>query len=216
MADRARPTNAPPLPPGPTDILLRRISAVALGIYLYTTASPFAPVSWATQPDYITYLDGPRLVDRVLSPVLLVGAAVLHWYIASQRDPLPVVLSLPTGVVQQQPQQQQPNVTTTDLVLGLWVPAYYWAFAAAEAAVLWGLVAGGGGGGGGGGLWAGRLAVVGIVGTCWVVGWSALPWYRKEQAWALIKDYVIRLIIMEMIDSAFGGGSNRRRRRRRL
>lgn len=216
MADRARPnTNAPapPLPPGSTDLLLRRISAVVLGIYLYSVASPFAPVSWLTQPDYITYLDGSRLIDRILSPILLVGAAILHWYIASQRDPLPIVLSLPTGAA-------QPNVVrdgrvemaTTDVVLGLWVPGYYWTFAAAEVAILWGVVSGGGAGG----LLMSRLAVSGIIGASWVLGWTALPWYRKEQAWALIKDYVIRLIIMEMIDSAFGGGSNRRRRRRRL
>lgn len=90
------------------------------------------------------------------------------------------------------------------------MPAYYWTFAAAEVAILWGVVSGGGVGG----LFMSRVVVAGLIGTVWVLGWTAMPWYRKEQAWALIKDYVIRLIIMEMIDSAFGGGSNRRRRRR--
>lgn len=211
MADYARRPNAnpPALPPGSTDMLLRRISAVALGIYLYTATTPFAPISWVTQPDYITYLDGPRFIDRILSPVLLMGAAILHWYIASQRDPLPIVLSIPTGPPNQA--QQPGDVATTDIVLGLWTPAYYWTYAVTEAAILWGIVSGGGGAGG---LLMSRLAAVGVVAASWVLGWNAMPWYRKQQAWALIKDYVIRLIIMEMVDSAFGGGSNRRRRRR--
>lgn len=207
MADRARRPAA--LPPGPTDLLLRRVSAVALGIYLYTATTPFAPISWLTQPDYITYLDGPRFADRILSPVLLMGAAILHWYIASQRDPLPIVLSVPTGPPQQQRPGEVGAPATTDIVLGLWTPGYYWAYAAAEAAILWGIVSGSGGS-----LLMSRLAAAGVVGASWVLGWNAMPWYRKEQAWALIKDYVVRLILMEMVDSAFGGGSNRRRRRR--
>lgn len=209
MADRVRP-NAN-LPPGSTDLLLRRISAVALAIYLYTVASPFAPISWATQPDYITYLDGPRLIDRIISPIVVMGAAILHWYIASQRDPLPIVLSLPNGQAQQNVRDGRVEMGTSDLVLGLWVPSYYWTYVAAEAAILWGIVSSGAGMTG---LLMSRVAVVGVLGASWVLGWSCMPWYRKEQAWALIKDYVVRLIIMEMIDSAFGGGSNRRRRRR--
>lgn len=211
MADRVRPNaNAPP---GSTDLLLRRISAVVLGIYLYMVASPFSPISWVTQPDWITVLDGPRLIDRILSPVLVMGASILHWYIASQRTPQPIVLSIPTGAAAPRPDGSV-DIATTDIVLGLWTPNHYWAFAAAEVAILWGIVSGNWAGG----LFAGRVAIVGVVTACWVLGWNSMPFYRKEQAKALIKDYVIRLIIMEMIESALGGGSNRRRggRRRRL
>lgn len=209
MADHARANaNPPQLAPGSTGILMRRISAVVLGIYLYATASPFSPVSWLTQPDWITYLDGPRLLDRLISPILLVGAAILHWYIASQRTPLAITLSIPTG---QQIRDGRVEVANNDIVLGLWQPHYYWPSAAAEVAILYAIVSGGMMG-----EFASRCTVVGIVVSAWVLGWNAMPWYRKEQAWALIKDYVIRLIIMEMIDSAFGGGRSNRRRRRRV
>ncbi|KUI64300.1 hypothetical protein VM1G_11098 [Cytospora mali] len=68
------------LPPGSTDILYRRVTAVFLGIFLFASCSPFTPVSWLTQPDWITYLDGPRLVDRILGPVLLIFYFILLPY----------------------------------------------------------------------------------------------------------------------------------------
>ncbi|KAF3763831.1 hypothetical protein M406DRAFT_260927 [Cryphonectria parasitica EP155] len=191
------------------NLLLRRIAAVALGIFLFSTASPFTPVSWLTQHDYVTYLDGPRMVDRVISPILTMGAAILHWYIASVASPLPLTLTVPNPGADVQVRDGQAHIVQNEIVLGLWLPSYFWPAMALEAALLWALrfgsfvVA----------LWMERGILAGIIFSAWVVGWNAMPWYRKEQAWALIKDYVVRLIIMEMVDAAFGGGRNRRRRR---
>ncbi|KAK7735666.1 hypothetical protein SLS53_007407 [Cytospora paraplurivora] len=206
MTGRANNAHAP-LPPGSTDILLRRIAAVGLGIFLYFSCPPFTPVSWLTQPDWTTYLDGPRLIDRILGPVVLFGATVLHWYIASQHTPLPLTISVPAAT---QNNIQDGRLETDTIVLGLWRPSYFWPFAVAEAALLYAVAFES--------LWevTARFVVVGILVSVWVLGWNAMPWYRKEQAWALIKDYVVRLIIMEMVNSAFGGGSGGRRRRRRL
>lgn len=211
MADYApnRGGRAPPPAAQPPNLLVRRIAAVALGIFLFSAANPFTPVSWLTQPDWITYLDGPRLIDRVLSPVLLVGAAILHWYIASVHQPLPLTITVPNPGANVQVHDGQAHLVQNDIVLGLWMPSYFWPAVALEAAILWGM--------GVGGFvvheFMRRSVLVGIILCVWVVGWNAMPWYRKQQAWALIKDYVVRLVLMEMVDMAFGGGRRRQRRR---
>ncbi|KAK2595871.1 hypothetical protein N8I77_013663 [Diaporthe amygdali] len=197
---------------GSTDLLLRRITSVALAIFFFSAASGnLTPVSWLTQPDWVTYLDGPCLADRVLSPVLLGGAAILHWYIASQRTALPLTITIPSPGqdIARARGGAAANANNT-LVLGLWQPSYYWPLAVAEAVLLYAVASGGAS------VFASRCVVVLLVAGAWVLGWNALPWYRKEQAWALIKEYVVQLIIMEMMNMAFGGGSDRRRRRRRF
>lgn len=199
--------------PGSTDLLLRRVTSVVLAIFFFSAASGrFTPVSWFTQSDWVTYLDGPCLADRVLSPVLLGGAAILHWYIASQTTPLPLTLTIPN------PGQDMARggggaaaaPAGNTVVLGLWQPGYYWPLAVAEAVLLFAVASGGAS------VFASRCVVVALVSGVWVLGWNALPWYRKEQAWAMMKEYVLQLIIMEMVNMAFGGGSDRRRRRRRF
>lgn len=200
--------------PGSTDLLLRRVTSVVLAIFFFSAASGrFTPVSWFTQSDWVTYLDGPCLADRVLSPVLLGGAAILHWYIASQPTPLPLTITIPN------PGQDMARgggggaaaaPAGSTVVLGLWQPGYYWPLAVAEAVLLFAVASGGAS------VFASRCVVVALVSGVWVLGWNALPWYRKEQAWAMIKEYVLQLIIMEMVNMAFGGGSDRRRRRRRF
>lgn len=199
MSQRAANAQAP-LPPGQPDLLRRRVAAVGLGLFFYYACGPFTPVSWLTQPDWATYLDGPRLVDRVLGPVILIGAAVLHWYIASQRTALPLTVSVPTD-----PANAANSAAT--LVLGVWLPSYFWPAAAAEAALLYAVAFGS--------VWGvtARLVTAGLVAAVWALGWNAMPWYRKQQAWAFMKDYVVRLLIMELMDSAFGSGGRRRRRR---
>ncbi|PSR97781.1 hypothetical protein BD289DRAFT_361942 [Coniella lustricola] len=199
MADPAQRSN----------LLLRRVAAVAVGILFYSAASPFTPVSWFSQADFVTYLDGPRLVDRVLSPVLVMGAAILHWYIASVAAPLPLTITVPNPGAEVRIRNGQAQMPQNEIIIGLWLPNYFWPGMALEAALLWALrygpkVVG---------VWMERTSIAGLIFGVWVIGWNAMPWYRKEQAWALIKDYVIRLIFMEMVDAAFGGGRNRRRRR---
>lgn len=196
--------------PGPTDLLLRRVTSVALAIFFFSASSGrFAPVSWLTQSDWVTVLDGPCLADRVISPVLLGGAAILHWYIASQRTALPLTITIPNPG-QDLARPAPPAAPANTLVLGLWQPAYYWALAVAEAVLLYAVASGSAS------VFATRCVVVALLAVVWVLGWNALPWYRKEQAWAMMKEYVLQLIIMEMVNMAFGGGSDRRRRRRRF
>lgn len=198
MADAQRP-----------NLVARRVAAVALGIFFYSATSPFTPVSWLSQSEYITYLDGPRLIDRVLSPILVMGAAILHWYIAAVARPLPLTITLPNPGAEVRIRNGQAYVPQNQVMVGLWLPNYFWPAMALEAALLWALqfgpkVVG---------VWMERTSIAGLIFGVWVIGWNAMPSYRKEQAWALIKEYVIRLIFMEMVNSAFGGGRNRRRRR---
>lgn len=198
---------ARPAAPRPPSLLPRRIAGIALGLLLYSSATDFTPVSWFIQSDWTTALDGPSIIDRVLTPIILIGAALLHWYIASAVAPLPLTLTVPDPNGDFGPQQQVPTRT---LVLGLWLPEYFWGWVALEGALLWGLrfsdyVVG---------ELARRSLLVGILVGVWVLGWNAMPWYRKEQAWGLMKDYVVRLVLMEMAEMAFGGGRRRGRRRR--
>lgn len=196
--------------PGSTDLLLRRVTSVALAIFFFSASSGrFAPVSWLTQSDWVTVLDGPCLADRVISPVLLGGAAILHWYIASQRTALPLTITIPNPG-QDVARGGRPAAPANTIVLGLWQPAYYWALAVAEAVLLYAVASASAS------VFATRCVIVALLATVWVLGWNALPWYRKEQAWAMMKEYVLQLIIMEMVNMAFGGGSDRRRRRRRF
>lgn len=196
--------------PGSTDLLVRRVTSVALAIFFFsTTSGRFVPVSWFTQPDWITYVDGPCLADRVLSPVLLGGAAILHWYIASQRTALPLTLTIPNpGQDIARGAGGGAAAAGNTIVLGLWQPGYYWALAVAEAVLLYAVASGGAS------VFATRCVVLVLVSAVWVLGWNALPWYRKEQAWAMMKEYVLQLVIMELVNMAFGGRSDRRRRRR--
>lgn len=197
--------------PGSTDLLLRRVTSVALAIFFFSAASGrFTPVSWLTQSDWVTILDGPCLADRVISPVLLGGAAILHWYIASQRTALPLTITIPNPGQDVTRGGGAATAPGNTLVLGLWQPGYYWPLAVAEAVLLYAVASGGAS------VFATRCVIVALVSGVWVLGWNALPWYRKEQAWAMMKEYVLQLIIMEMVNMAFGGGSDRRRRRRRF
>lgn len=196
--------------PGSADLLVRRATSVVLAIFFFSAASGrFTPASWLTQSDWVTYRDGPCLADRVISPVLLGGAAILHWYIASQRTPLPLTVTIPNPG-QDVARGRGGAAGATTVVLGLWQPGYYWPLAVAEAVLLYAVSSGGAS------VFATRCVVVALVSGVWILGWNSLPWYRKEQAWAMIKEYVLQLIIMEMVNMAFGGGSDRRRRRRRF
>lgn len=201
----ARRGAQPPAPQAP-NLFARRTAAVALGLFL--NAFSFNPVSWIVQPDWQTELDGPYIVDRVISPVLLLGAAILHWYIAGALEPVLLTVTVPSpgGNVQvQNGEMQMPHQT---FALGLWEPSYFWPAMVLESAVLWSLspfsnlvvndlVH--------------RSALVGVLASVWIVGWNLLPFYRKEQAWRLMKEYVFQLIAAEMFNMAFG----RRQRRRR-
>lgn len=206
MADAAR--RPAPAAAGPPSLLPRRIAGVALGLLLYSSATDFTPVSWFIQSDFTTMIDGPSIIDRVTTPVILIGAAIMHWYIASQITPLPLTITVPDPTAQPRAGGPQ-EVPTRTVVLGMWLPEYFWGWVALEGALLWGLRFSD--------LVVGELArrsiLVGLIVSVWVLGWNAMPWYRKEQAWGLMKDYVVRLVLMEMAEMAFGGGRRRRRRR---
>ncbi|MGI4812903.1 MAG: hypothetical protein ACRYGG_06155 [Janthinobacterium lividum] len=73
------------------ELLLRRISSIALMGGLLTTLIPFSPFSW------LLPLDGVDLLDRFLAPPLLLGALFFQWQIAG--NVVPVVIQLADFVV---------------------------------------------------------------------------------------------------------------------
>src|SRR5437667_8063602 len=67
-------------PPTETDKFFRKISALALIIFLYSTATPFSPVSWVVQAK------GGFLLDRIFAGILLFSALYFQWRIACQTS----------------------------------------------------------------------------------------------------------------------------------
>lgn len=180
-----------------------------MGILLLSHMSSLAPVSWIIQPDWKTELDGEHFIDRVISPIIGLGAIVLHWYIAEAVDPFLLTLTVPKiGEGVQRQQNGQVQMADYTIPLGLWDPSYFWPAVALEVAVTWaiwpisGMVVS---------EFVRRSSLVGLFAGIWFVGWNALPMHRREFMWRMMKEYFVQLVISEMINSAFG----RRQRRRR-
>lgn len=199
-----------PAPQAP-NLFARRAAAVLMGISLLSHMGSLAPVSWLIQPDWKTELDGQHFIDRVISPIIGLGAIFLHWYIAEAIEPFLLTVTVPKlgeaggGGLQRQPNGQV-HMADLTIPLGLWDPSHFWPAVAVEVAVTWA-------------LWTGmvvsefmrRSTLVGLFASIWFVGWNALPMHRREFMWRMMKEYFIQLVISEMINSAFG----RRQRRRR-
>ncbi|KAJ4388057.1 hypothetical protein N0V93_008662 [Gnomoniopsis smithogilvyi] len=196
-----------PAPQAP-NLFARRAASVFMGFLFLFHMSSFAPVSWIIQPDWKTELDGEHFVDRIISPIIGLGAIILHWYIAEAVEPFLLTVSVPKIGGDVQVQNGQLQMAHLTFPLGLWEPSYFWPAVVLEVAMMWA-------------VWpvsgmivselVRRSVLVGIFGSVWFVGWNSLPYYRKEFLYRLMKEYFIQLVISEMINSAFG----RRQRRRR-
>lgn len=211
-AQGARRGGATPQPQAPPSLFTRRVAAVVVGVFFLSHMDSFAPVSWIIQPDWKTELDGVVFVDRVIAPTVIIGAVIMHWYIAEAIAPFLLAFTVPNPGGNNGAQAGQPNngqMAEQTIVLGLWKPSYFWPGVVLEIAVLWG-------------LWpladwvvgdtVRRSALVALLAGVWFVGWNALPPHRKAQVWTLVKESIIQMFFSEMINSAFGGRQRRRRR----
>ncbi|KAI0413284.1 hypothetical protein F5X98DRAFT_352289 [Xylaria grammica] len=142
------------------NLRLRKAYSAFLAAHLYSVNYPFTPISW------VTSLQAGRLIDQILGATLIIGAALLHWHIASVSHPLPVTWSFGAG--------SQPFVLleegrgSDERRLFTWKPRYYWILALAESVLL-------------AAAWiepqslVSRSIVVAIVGVSWIVGLPAAP-----------------------------------------
>lgn len=142
--------------PSSTEMAIRRISSVFLMGGLLTILTPFAPFSWLT-PNNVS--EGPELLDRFLSPIVVLGALFFQWQIAGIIAPLTIQLA--------------------DFVF-LYQQAMYWKLAFLEIVVVVAVYLGQNE------IWR-RFAAVGVVAGLWAIGWGATPMRYKLQAWEHIK-----------------------------
>jgi hypothetical protein len=197
MVQRAPPQEA--RSSGPTLIkstAVRKVSAVALIVLLYTAATPFSPIAWLTFD-----IEGSFLLDRLLAGAILFAAMYFQWRIAGQT--YPVAISLPTGTTIANGNIQNNGGD----VVWLYRPSEYWKYAAAEAAALavaeWGREE----------LLRRALVSVVIV-ALWGVGWFVTPERIKREGWEHLKRiwfWIALDEIMSLASRGYGGYGRRRR-----
>jgi len=194
MVQRAEPQEA--RSSGPALIkstALRKASAVAMIILLYTAATPFSPIAWLTFD-----IEGSFFFDRLLAGAILFAAIYFQWRIASQT--YPVAICLPTGT----------TISNGGIrnnggdVLWLYRPTEHWKYAAAEAAMLavaqWGRVE----------LLRKALVSVVIV-ALWAVGWFVTPERIKREGWEHLKRIWFWIALDEIMRVGSRGAGRRRR-----
>ncbi|KAJ8063991.1 hypothetical protein OCU04_007836 [Sclerotinia nivalis] len=67
----------------------RKFSAVAMIIFLYTTATTFSPIAWLTSE-----IEGSLFLDRLLAGTLLFTAMYFRWRVAIQTYPVAILSRL--------------------------------------------------------------------------------------------------------------------------
>jgi hypothetical protein len=174
---------------------LRKASSVVMILLLYTTATPFGPMSWL-----LGEIEGSFLLDRFLAGVLLFSALYFQWRIAKAE--FPVVISLPTGNSRQFVSNGRMTQERSEIAW-LYRPEEYWKYVGIEAGLL--VVAEFGK------VEIIRKGVVTVVIAClWGVGWTVTPKSVKVKAW----EYVKMIWFYIALDEIMGIGGRRGHRRR--
>jgi hypothetical protein len=176
---------------------LRKASAVAMIILLYSAASPFNPISWLTYD-----LEGSFFLDRLVAGAVLFAALYFQWRIAAQTSP--VAICLPTG--SRQTIRNGAIVTTgSGELVFLYNPVEYWKYVGIEAALL-------GVAEFGGSEILRRCLVSGVLAGLWAVGWFVTPERIKKEGWEHLKRIWFWIALDEVMRvGSRRGGSHRRR-----
>jgi hypothetical protein len=174
---------------------LRKFSAFAMILLLYTAATPFSPIVW------ITYeVEGSFFFDRFLSGVLLFSAMYFQWRIAKQE--FPVIISLSAGSSRQHISNGNITQARGEFVW-LYRPEVYWQYFAIEAAML-----------GVAEYWKvellRRALVSAVIAVLWAVGWFVTPERVKKEGWGYVKAIWFWIALDEIM--RVGSRGTRRRR----
>jgi hypothetical protein len=151
---------------GAAQPLIRKVSAVAMIIAFYTSLYEhgFSPLG-----DGVAPVAGAYMVDRVVAPIVLLGAFIAQWQIAAHRGgDRPVLLPY-----------------LTDETGWYYTSADYWGCYAGEAAALAvaryafdnrGL----------------GLVLIGLVcAGLWLLGWQLTPYHRRREVWDVVKGFLV-------------------------
>jgi hypothetical protein len=188
------PYNAYRGPPNELNMNLRRVSAVALAILLYSAAMPFNPVGW------FIAAEGAFFIDKLCAGVILLCACYFQWRISGLTHAL--AISLPTG---SGTTIRNGRVEQRGDVIFLWQTSNYWPYAICETVLLCLAEFGPS-------EILRRSIVIGVVAGLWIVGWHATPPSLKRWAWGHIKALWFWIILSELL--SVGRPSVGRRARR--
>jgi hypothetical protein len=193
-------STAPNGPIPASAIPLRRASAVALIVLLYTSAQPFTPFYW------LLSLEGSLLFDRFFSGALLLAGLYFQWQIASRTHPVACIIPRSKlGMSDTSIRGGNVGAKSSDDFVYVYQPSEYWVYAGAEAALL--CVA----------EWGGyemvrRGILIGVLTALWSVGWFVTPEWIKRQAWSTLKQIWFWLAVDELLRYGHRGGGRRGRR----
>ncbi|ETS78988.1 hypothetical protein PFICI_08841 [Pestalotiopsis fici W106-1] len=185
-------------PPSEFDRTLRKASAVALAILLYSAAIPFHPVSWFLN------VNGAFFVDSLCAGIVLLCACYFQWRIAGLGHALAITLPVGSSGPQIRNGRIDRDAPASSTVF-IWQSAHYWPYAICEA-VLLGLAEFGPS------EYLRRSVVIGVIAGLWLVGWHATPRSYKQWAWGHIKSLWFWMILNELL--SVGRPSVGRRARR--
>ncbi|KAK0744289.1 hypothetical protein B0T21DRAFT_86746 [Apiosordaria backusii] len=198
----------------PPSLLPRQFTSIILIILLYTSATPFTPITWLLTPTATFHLSGTYLFDRLFSGLALFASFYFQYRIASLRSASAVPVSLPLGTTTTQVRNGRlETVSSSSMDLFLYKTSDYWHFALAEAGVL--VLA----------EFSGsenlrRVLVTLTVAGLWLMGWAATPRSTKDWMWEQAKAYLFVLVLDELRAAGWGlfagghgmaGGARRRR-----
>lgn len=164
-----------------SDMTVRRISAIALALLLYTAAMPFYPVS------FFLPVPSSGLIDALCAGVALLSACYFQWRISGLTSALAIIL--PTG----QTTMRNGRIERTGDFGFIWSPAHYWSAAALEGVLLFLALA----------TYSEGLRlglVLTVIAALWLVGWHATPHSTKVWAWGQIKSFWFWTILGEVLN----------------
>jgi hypothetical protein len=181
-------------PPSGPNITLRRISAVAIAILLYSAAVPFTPFSW------LFPAAGASLLDTFCAGIILLCACWFQWQISGLKNNLAIYIPGPGSET-----IRNGRIERVSDVAFVWETNNYWPYIACEALLL---------------VFAEfganellrRIIVSGILAGVWLVGFHATPRSTRMWAWGHIKDIWFWMVIRELFNAGPSSGTRRRRR----
>ncbi|KAH6657632.1 hypothetical protein BKA67DRAFT_555847 [Truncatella angustata] len=169
-------------PPSEFNTNLRKISAVALAVLLYSAAIPFNPAGW------FFAVEGAFFVDALCSGIILLCACYFQWRIAGLTHALAISVPSPGGSTIRGGRIERGGSST----IFIWQSSNYWPYAVCEA-VLLSLAEFGHS------ELLRRSIVIGVVSALWVLGWHATPRAYKTWAWEHIKSMWFWMILSELL-----------------
>ncbi|KAH9885943.1 hypothetical protein F4778DRAFT_492383 [Xylariomycetidae sp. FL2044] len=181
-------------PPSSFNMSLRRLSSVVLAVFLYSAATPFAPISW------VFPMEGGFFIDRLCAGLLLIIACYFQWLISGLDRPLVITLPSPGAQTIRNGRMERGGGSAY-----VWHTSNYWPYALCETGLL--VLAEFGPS-----EMLRRAVVSAVLAGLWLIGFHATPRSTRMWAWGHIKAFWFWIVLDELLRV---GRNNVARRARR-